>query len=73
MKYQQCNAAFTSCVDAHLTPEFKMLCLEACLKGEAAETIEVLGIPNKPKRLLVHDFYINKVWVDEKFRAIKKK
>ena len=44
MKYQQWDAAFTSCVDqAPLTPQFKMLRLESCLRGEAAETIKGLG------------------------------
>ena len=44
MKYQQWDAAFTSCVDqAPLTPQFKMLPLESCLSGEAAETIKGLG------------------------------
>ena len=44
MKYQQWDAAFTSCVDqAPLTAQFKMLRLESCLRGEAAETIKGLG------------------------------
>ena len=44
MKFQQWNAAFTSCVDrSALTPQFKMLRLEACLRGEAADTIRGLG------------------------------
>ena len=44
MKYQQWDAAFTSCVDqAPLTPQSKMLRLESSLRGEAAETIKGLG------------------------------
>ena len=44
MKYRQWDAAFTSCVDqAPLTAQFKMLRLESCLRGEAAETIKGLG------------------------------
>ena len=44
MKYQQWDAAFTTCVDqAPLTAQFKMLRLESCLRGEAAETIKGLG------------------------------
>ena len=42
--YQKWYAAFTSCVDLNsLSPQFKMLRLESCLAGEAAETIEGLG------------------------------
>ena len=44
MDYQKWNAAFTSCVDStSLSPQFKMLRLEACLAGEAANTIKGLG------------------------------
>ena len=44
MKFQRWHAVFTCCVDlTPLTPQFKMLCLEACLVGEAAETIKGLG------------------------------
>ena len=43
MKYQQWDAAFTSLVDqAPLSSQFKMLRLESCLKGEAAENIKAL-------------------------------
>ena len=38
MKYQQWDADFTSCVDqAPLSSQFKMLRLESCSRGEAAE------------------------------------
>ena len=41
MDFQRWNAAFTSCVDmTSLSPQFKMLRLEACLAGEAANTIK---------------------------------
>ena len=44
MKFQQWNAAFTSCVDkTSLGPQFKMLRLESCLRGEAANTVRGLG------------------------------
>ena len=44
MDFQRLNAAFTSCVDmTSLSPQFKMLRLEACLAGEAANTIKGLG------------------------------
>ena len=44
MDYQKWNAAFTSCVDStSLSPQLKMLRLEACLAGEAANTIKGLG------------------------------
>ena len=44
MDYQKWYAAFTSCVDlTSLSPQFKMLRLESCLTGEAAETIKGLG------------------------------
>ena len=44
MNFQRWHAAFTCCVDqTPLTPQFKMLRLEACLVGEAAETIKGLG------------------------------
>ena len=46
IKYQQWNAAFTSCVDkAMLTPQLKMLRLKAC--GEAADTVKGLGYSEK--------------------------
>ena len=44
MDFQHWNATFTSCVDmSSLSPQFKMLHLEACLAGEAANTIKGLG------------------------------
>jgi hypothetical protein len=44
MDFQKWHAAFTSCVDlTSLTPQFKMLRLESCLTGEAAETISTFG------------------------------
>ena len=44
MDFQRWNTAFTSCVDmTSLSPHFKMLRLEACLAGEAANTIKGLG------------------------------
>ena len=44
MDFQRWNTAFTSCVDmTSLSPQFKMLRLEACLAGEAANTIKGLG------------------------------
>ena len=44
MDFQRWHAVFTSCVDkTSLTPQFKMLRLEAYLDGEAAETIKGLG------------------------------
>ena len=42
--YQSYWAAFTSCVDeTSLSAQFKMLRLESCLEGEAAETVKGLG------------------------------
>jgi len=44
MDFQRWNAAFTSYVDmTSLSPQFKMLRLEACLAGEATNTIKGLG------------------------------
>ena len=44
MEFQQWFAAFSTCVDkTSLVPQFKMLRLEGCLRGEAAETIKGLG------------------------------
>ena len=44
MDFQRWNAAFTSSVDlTSLSPQFKMVRLEACLTGEAADTIKGLG------------------------------
>ena len=44
MGFQRWNAALTSCVDMmSLSPQFKMLRLEACLAGEAINTIKGLG------------------------------
>ena len=44
MKYSTWWAAFSSClVETSLSPQFKMLCLESCLEGEAAETVRGLG------------------------------
>lgn len=44
MEFQKWHAAFTSCVDlTSLSPQFKMLRLEASLTGEAADTIKGLG------------------------------
>lgn len=44
MKYSNWWAAFSSCVDeTSLSPQFKMLRLESCLEGEAAETVRGLG------------------------------
>ena len=44
MDFQRWNAAFNSCVDmSSLSPQFKMLRLEACLAGEVANTIKGLG------------------------------
>ena len=44
MKYSTWWAAFSSCVDeTSLSPQFKMLRLESCLEGEAAETVRGLG------------------------------
>lgn len=43
-EFQHWNATFTSCVDATaMSAQFKMLRLEACLAGEALETIKGLG------------------------------
>jgi hypothetical protein len=43
MKFQQWNAAFTSCVDkTSLSPQFKMLRVESCLRGEAGDTVRGL-------------------------------
>ena len=43
-EFQRWNATFTSCVDASaMSAQFKMLRLEACLAGEALETIKRLG------------------------------
>ena len=42
--YQSWWAAFSSCVDeTSLSAQFKMLRLESCLEGEAAETVKGLG------------------------------
>ena len=47
MKFQQWFAAFSTCVDkTSLAPQFKMLRLEGCLCGEAAETIKGVGCRN---------------------------
>ena len=44
MKYSNWWAAFSSCVDeTSSSPQFKMLRLESCLEGEAAETVRGLG------------------------------
>ena len=44
LKFQQWFAAFTSCIDkTSMDPQFKMLRLESCLEGEAAETVKGLG------------------------------
>ena len=44
MEFQQWFAAFSTCVDkTSLAPQFKMMRLEGCLRGEAAETIKGLG------------------------------
>ena len=44
MDFQKWNAAFTSCVDkTTLSPQFRMLRLEACLADEADSTIKGLG------------------------------
>ena len=44
MDFQKWNAAFTSCVDeTSLSPQFKMLRLEAFLADEAANAIKSLG------------------------------
>lgn len=44
MEFQQWFAAFSTCVyKTSLAPQFKMLRLEGCLRGEAAETIKGLG------------------------------
>ena len=44
MDFQKWNTAFSSCVDqTSLSPQFKILCLEACLAGKAASTIKGLG------------------------------
>ena len=44
MKYSTWWVAFSSCVDeTSLSPQFKMLRLESCLEGEAAEMVRGLG------------------------------
>ena len=44
MEFQQWFAAFSTCLDkTSLAPQFKMLRLESCLPGEAAEMIKGLG------------------------------
>ena len=43
MKYSTWWAAFSSCVDETLSPQFKMLRLEICLEGEVPETVRGLG------------------------------
>ena len=44
MKFQQWFATFSTCVNkTSLAPQFKMLRLEGCLCGEAAETIKGVG------------------------------
>ena len=44
MEFQQWFTAFSTCIDkTSLATQFKMLRLEGCLRGEAAETIKGLG------------------------------
>ena len=44
VEFQQWFPAFSTCIDkTSLAPEFKMLRLESCLRGEAAEAIKGLG------------------------------
>ena len=44
VEFQQWFAAFSTCIDkTSLASEFKMLRLESCLRGEAAEAIKGLG------------------------------
>ena len=43
MKYSSWWAAFSSCVDETLSPQFKMLQLESCLEDEAEATVKGLG------------------------------
>ena len=44
VEFQQWFAAFSTCIaKTSLAPEFKMLRLESCLRGEAAETIKGLA------------------------------
>ena len=44
LEFQQWFAAFSTCVNkSSLSPPKKMLRLESCLRGEAAETIKGLG------------------------------
>ena len=46
LEFPRWHAAFPSCVDlSSLSAQFKMLRLEGCLTGEAAETIQGLGYP----------------------------
>ena len=51
--YQNWKAAFMSCVDrAVAMAEYKLLQLRQCLTGEALKSIENLGIPQRPMKLL---------------------
>lgn len=44
VKYSSWWVAFSSCVDeTSLSPQFKMLRLESCLRGKAATTVKGLG------------------------------
>ena len=44
LEFPRWQAAFSSCVDSSsLSAQFKMLRLEGCLTGEAAETVKGLG------------------------------
>ena len=44
LEFPRWQAAFSSCVDSSsLSAQFKMLRLEGCLAGEAAETVKGLG------------------------------
>ena len=44
LEFPRWHAAFSSCVDSSsLSSQFKMLRLEGCLTGEAAETVKGLG------------------------------
>ena len=71
MKYQQWNAAFTSCIErTSLAPQFKMLRLEACLRREAADTVKGLGYSEEAYNAAWADWKGNTEVVEDKFRVI---
>ena len=68
MDFQRWNAAFTSCVDmTSLSPQFKMLRLEACLAGEAANTIKGLGYSLEAYEVAKNAYFVTMEEAEGKF------